>query len=65
MLVKISTMYHGKYTSGPVFIVQIVLLEKEKQWNYCCASDSLLVFRLNGSFARKHCGKCTRTAQSS
>lgn len=46
MLVKISNMYHGKYNSGPVFFVHIVLPEKAKHWNYCCASDSLLAFRL-------------------
>jgi len=63
MLVKISTMYHGKYASGPVFFVQIVRPEKAKHWNHCCASDSLLAFRLYGSFARKYCDNCT--AQSS
>ena len=47
MLVKISTLYHGKYTSEPIFFVRIVLPEKVKHGNYSCASDSLLAFRLN------------------
>jgi hypothetical protein len=31
MFVKIITIYHGKYTSGPVFFVRIVLPEGRRR----------------------------------